>query len=144
MKFSIKPYLPTLIICVILFIVVFLPWATASAFGVTVTANGLEVDISGLGYLTLIMSIIGAGLSFVAVPRVRSLGTVVAGILAIIGVAVYWSRLQGLGVGYGLIIALIASLGLIAAGYLEYRKLEQPAKPDKPAQAAPPPPPPQQ
>lgn len=139
LKFSMKPYLPTLVICVILFITVFLPWATASALGITVSANGTE----NWGILTLIMSIIGAGFSFVAVPRVRSLGTIFAGILAIAGVAIYWARLQGLGVGYGMIIALVASLALIAAGYMEYRKLEQPAPPSQPP-PAPPPAPPQQ
>lgn len=139
MKFSMKPNLPTLVICVILFIAVFLPWATASAMGITVSANGTE----DWGILTLIMSIIAAGFSFVAVPRIRALGTIFAGLLAIVGVAVYWARLQGLGLGYGMIIALIASLALIAAGYMEYRKLEQPAPPSQPP-PAPPPAPPQQ
>jgi hypothetical protein len=140
LKFSTKPYLPSLISSVILFIFVFLPWKTASALGVTISTNGTD----SWGILTLIMSIIGAGLSFVAVPRIRSLGTVFAGLLAIIGVAVYWSRLQGLGAGYGIIISLIASLALIAAGYLEYRKLSQAEKPEPPPKSAPPPPQPPQ
>jgi hypothetical protein len=134
-----KPYLPSLITCVILFIFVFLPWATASAQGMTVSFNGLEVNISGLGYLTLIMSIIGAGASFISVPRTRSLSIILSGILAIVGTAVYWSRLQGLTAGYGLIIALIASLALIAFGYAEYRKLTQAEKPEPPPKSEPPP-----
>ncbi|MBN1692960.1 MAG: hypothetical protein JW845_05335 [Dehalococcoidales bacterium] len=135
LKFSSKPYYPTLISSIILFIFVFLPWKTATALGVTISTNGT----GDWGILTLIMSIIGAGFSFVAVPRIRSLGTVIVGLLAIIGVAVYWSRLQGLGAGYGIIIALIASLALIAAGYLEYRKLIQAEKPEPPPKSAPPP-----
>lgn len=138
-----KPYLPTLVISVILFITVFLPWLSVD-MGLnmgTYTENGLK----DFGPLTMAMSIIGAGIAFIAVPKIRSLGTIFAGILAIAGVAIYWARLQGAGIGYGIIIALIASLGLIAAGYLEYRKLGQPAKPSQPPQATPPaPPPPQQ
>ena len=137
LKFSTKPYYPTLISSIILFIFVFLPWKTATALGVTIFANGT----GDWGILTLIMSIIGVGLSFVAVPRTRSLGTVIAGLLAIIGVAVYWSRLQGLGAGYGIIISLIASLALIAAGYLEYRKLVQTEKSEPPTKNNPPVPP---
>ena len=137
LKFSTKPYYPTLISSIILFIFVFLPWKTATALGVTISANGT----GDWGILTLIMSIIGVGLSFVAVPRTRSLGTVIAGLLAIIGVAVYWSRLQGLGAGYGIIISLIASLALIAAGYLEYRKLVQTEKSEPPTKNNPPVPP---
>jgi hypothetical protein len=132
-----KPYLPSLIACVILFIFVFLPWASVQ--GTTLSFNGLEVNISGFGYLTLIMSIIGVGVSFISVPRVRSLSIILTGILAIIGTAVYWSRLQGLGAGYGLIIALIASLALIAFGYAEYRKLTQAEKPEPPPKSPPPP-----
>lgn len=134
MKFSIKPYLPTLVISIILFITVFLRWISVTE------VNGLR----DWGILTFVMSILGVGISFITVPKIRSLGTILAGILAIIGVAVFWSRLQGLGAGYGLIIALIASLGLIAAGYLEYRKLEQPSKTNQPPPANPPAPPPQQ
>jgi len=135
--------LPALIICVILFIAVFLPWLSVdvgSGFGIY-TENGTK----DWGPLTLAMSIIAAGIAFIGVPKIRSLGTILAGILAIAGVAIYWAHLQGAGIGYGIIIALIASLGLIAAGYLEYRKLEQPGKPDQPIQSPPPaPPPPQQ
>jgi peptidoglycan/LPS O-acetylase OafA/YrhL len=133
LKLSLKPNLPTLVISIILFITVFLRWISVTE------VNGLR----DWGILTFLMSILGVGISFITVPKIRSLGTILAGILAVIGVAVFWSRLQGLGAGYGLIIALIASLGLIAAGYLEYRKLEQPGKTNQPTQAGPPATPPQ-
>ncbi len=110
---------------------VFLPWRPLDGL----TENGFR----NWGLLTFIMSILGIGISFVAVPRFRSLGTILIGVLAIIGIAVYWSRLKGIMPGYGIIIAMIASLGLIAAGYLEYRKLEQPAKPGQPSPPSPPP-----
>jgi uncharacterized membrane protein (UPF0136 family) len=135
-----KPYLPSLITCVILFIFVFLPWLRVDMGSYIYTENGLN----DWGYLVLVMSIIGAGVSFISVPKTRSLGTILTGILAIIGAAVYWSRLQGAGAGYGLIIALIASLALIAFGYAEYRKLIQAEKPEPPAKTNPPAPPPTQ
>ncbi len=137
MKLSTKPNLPTLVISVILLIIVFLPWKSFAGL----TENGFR----NWGLLVFVMSILGVSASFITGPRIRSLSTILIGILAIVGVAVYWARLEGLEAGYGLIIALIASLGLIAAGYLEYRKLEQPGKPNQPIQSPPPaPPPPQQ
>jgi hypothetical protein len=136
LKLSVKPYLPTVVVSIILFITVFLPWVTASALGVTISSNGTK----DWGPLVLVMSIIGVGLAFVGAPKIRSLGTIFAGILAIAGFAIYWARLGGLTVGYGLIIALIASLGLIAVGYLEYRTLGQPDKPAAPPPAPPTPP----
>jgi hypothetical protein len=142
--FTTKPYLPTLVVSVILFITVFLPWATVSALGISISANGTH----DWGVLTLIMSIIGAGLSFVAAQKMIAIGSVGAGILALIGVIIYWSRLSVASAGYGLIIALIASLALMYIGYWDYRKLSQPAKPaqtSQPPQSNPPaPPPPQQ
>ena len=137
MTFSTKPYLPSLIVCIILFIAVFLPWLSVDMGTFTYTENG----VYDWGYLVLIMSIIGAGVSFIATPRVRSLSIILTGILAIVGAAVYWSRLQGAGAGYGLIIALIASLGLIAIGYMEYRQIGQSSNSDQPPPANPPEPP---
>jgi len=146
LKFSSKPYLPSLVVSVILFITAFLPWISMGILGINIKQNGIHDG----GILTFIMSIIGAGLSFVGVQKMRTLGLIFAGILALIGVAIYWSRLGGASVGYGLIIALLASLGLMAIGYMDYRKLSQPAKPSQPSQPAQPPqsnppaPPPQQ
>lgn len=142
-KFSSKPYLPTLIISVILFIMVFLPWASWSALNLTNYASGTHY---GGGILALIMGIIGAGISFLINQKYRTYGTIGAGILAIIGVAITWGSLGGSGadVGVGLIIALIASLGLLAIGYWDYRKINQPSKPAQPPANPPPPPPPQQ
>lgn len=140
-KFSTKPYLPILIISVILFIMVFLPWATLSALGITISANGTDY---GGGILTLIMSIFGAGISFLANQKYRIYGTIGVAILALIGVAIAWSGLSGTGasVGFGLIIALIVSLILLAYGYMDYRKMITPAKPTQPPPANPPAPPP--
>lgn len=137
-QFTTKPYLPTLIVSVILFIMVFLPWATLSALGITLSANGTDY---GGGVLTLIMSIIGAGVSFLANQKYRTYGTIGVGILALIGVAIAWAGLGGASVGFGLIIALIVALGLLAVGYMDYRKIITPAKPTQPPPANPPAPP---
>jgi hypothetical protein len=138
LKFTTKPYLPCLICCVILFIFVFLPWLRVDMGSFVYTENGFR----DWGILVFIMSIIGVGVSFIAAPRTRSLAVILTGILAIIGTAVYWSRLQGAGAGYGLIIDLIVSLAIIAFGYTEYRKLSQTDKPAPPAKPNPPTPPP--
>lgn len=148
--FTTKPYIPVLVISIVLFIMVFLPWSSASGFGISVSFSGTETGISGLGYLTLIMSIVGAFASFLAVQRYRALITICAGLLALLGAVIYWSRLGGLGLSlsFGLIIALLASLGLLAVGYMDYRQQNQPANPpappSPPASPPPPPPPPQQ
>jgi hypothetical protein len=138
LKFSIKPYLSALVVSIILFIAVFLPWKSVEIVNFTYTENGLN----DWGYLVLVMSIIGVIASFVSVPRIRSLSVILTGILAIVGSSVYWSGLQGAGAGYGLIIALIASLGLIAIGYMEYRQLNQSSESGEPPPANPPAPPP--
>jgi len=137
--FKTKPYLPTLVVSVILFIMVFLPWATVSVMGFSASANGTG---HGGGVLTLIMSIVGAGASFLINQKYRVWGTIGAGVLALLGVILAWAGLGGAGVGFGLIIALIAALGLIYVGYMDYRKLNPPAKPSQPPPANPPAPPP--
>jgi hypothetical protein len=132
-QFTTKPYLPALVVSVVLFISVFLPWVSIDVpfFG-SITDNGT----TDWGVMTLITSILGAALSFLAVERARSLGILIAGILALLGVVLYWIHIMDTdmaGIGFGLIIALIASLALIYIGFMDYRKV---------GSAAPPPPPP--
>ena len=134
-KFTPKPYVPTLVVSVILFIMVFLPWITVSVGGFSASANGT----SDWGILTLIMSIVGAGVAFLADQKYRSMGTLGAGVLALLGVIIFMATNVGggIGVGAGLIIALIATLAMIYVGYMDYRKLSLTGKPLQP----PPPPP---
>jgi small-conductance mechanosensitive channel len=140
-KFVSKPYIPALVVSVVLFITVFLPWATVSALGISFSANGMN----NWGVLTFIMSLVGVGLSFNAIQKMRTLGLIGAGILALIGVILYWTTyLQGANIGFGLIIALLASLAVMYIGYRDYRKLSPPAKPTPPTPPTPPAPPPQQ
>jgi 4-amino-4-deoxy-L-arabinose transferase-like glycosyltransferase len=136
-QFTTKPYLPTLVISAVLFIMVFLPWATFMGF----SANGTE---HGGGVLTLIFAIIGAGVSFLANQKYRVYGTIGTGIVSLIGIVIAWADLGGASVGVGLIIAFIAALGLLALGYWDYRKMSTPSKPAPPPPANPPPPPPPQ
>jgi lysylphosphatidylglycerol synthetase-like protein (DUF2156 family) len=133
-QFSTRPYLPALIVSIILFIAVFLPWLSVDlgfGFG-TVTANGTE----DWGPLTMIMSILGVVLSFLAVERARALGLVIAGVLALIGVILYWIHIEGAGIGFGIILALIASIALLGVGYLALRKAQSPAPPAPPTPPA--------
>jgi hypothetical protein len=133
-QFTAKPYLPALVVSVVLFICVFLPWLSVDigfGFG-SVTANGTE----DWGPLTLIMSILGAALSFLAVERSRAMGLLIAGALALLGVVLYWIHTEGAGIGFGLILSLIASIALAAVGYLALRKAQNAAPP--PAPPAPP------
>jgi hypothetical protein len=134
-QFTAKPYLPALIVSVVLFITVFLPWLSLDigyGFG-NVTANGTE----DWGPLTLIMSILGAALSFMAVERARAMGLIISGVLALLGVILYWIHTEGAGIGFGLILALIASAALAVVGYMALRQA-QGAAPPPPAPPAPP------
>lgn len=142
-KFTTKPYLPTLVVSVILFIMVFLPWLTVSAGGFSASANGTH----DWGILTLIMSIIGVGLAFLADQKYRSLGTLIVSVLALLGIIIFIATNVGggIGIGAGVIIALIAALALIYVGYMDYRNLSLTGKPlqtPSPPPAGPPAPPP--
>jgi hypothetical protein len=122
---------------------VFLPWITVSAFGMSASANGTN----DWGILTLIMSIVGAGVSFLANQNYRAMGTMGAAVLALLGIIIFMATNVGggIGVGAGIIIALIASLCLIYIGYMDYRKLSitgKPIQPPSPPSTPPQPPPP--
>ena len=149
-QFTTKPYLPALVVSVVLLIMFFLPWVTASAGSVSESDNGTAY---GWGYLTLIMSILGVLLSFVTPQKMRAMGLMGAGLLALIGVIVYWLRMHGDAVlygvedfvspGFGLYIAGIAALAAIVIGIMDLRQPVQPSQPP-PANPPAPPPPPQQ
>jgi hypothetical protein len=139
-KINTKPYFPTLIASVILFIMVFLPWLTVSfqGFG-SASANGMH----DWGILTFIMSILGAAAAFLAEKRTRALGSLLAGVLALLGVLIYMRNLgNGAGVGAGLILALIVSLALIALAYMDFKNIPLPIKMGGTPKSNPPPAPP--
>ena len=143
-KFNTKPYIPTLIASLLLFIMVFLPWATASGkvglYTYSASANGFH----DWGILTFIMSILGAGAAFLADKRMRALGSILAGVLALLGVIIFMATDlgSGVGAGAGLIIALIVSIILIALAYMDYKNMPFPFKMGGSPKSNPPPPPP--
>jgi peptidoglycan/LPS O-acetylase OafA/YrhL len=103
------------IIGIIIFVSVFLPWASVNfGFGFKETAVGTD---HSSGILVLIMGLGCAALAFLANPKFRRLGQLATGVIALIGVAIYWSaatgELRGLGVpvspGPGFIICIIAA-----------------------------------
>lgn len=148
-KFASRPNMPALVISVLLFISVFLPWITASAMGLSTSANGMD---SSWGYLTLFMGIIGIVISFIIPQKTRSISFIVIGILAIIGVIAFWLAEYGiakdLGVtefikpGWGLWVAGILGLILLIFGLYNAFRTVQPAQ--SPPASPPAPPPPQQ
>jgi uncharacterized membrane protein (UPF0136 family) len=139
-KFNTKPYLPTLIASVLLFIMVFLPWLTVSAFGFSASANGMHE----WGILTFIMSLVGAAAAFIAEKRTRALVSLLAGVLALLGVVIFMAANlgNGAGAGVGLILALIVSIVLIALAFMDFRNMPLPIKMSGPKASPPPPPPP--
>jgi peptidoglycan/LPS O-acetylase OafA/YrhL len=143
-KFVTKPNVLLLVVCVVLLVSIFLPWWSVSAFGFSVSSNGFH---SG-GVLTFIMSLVGGVLAFLEIPnaRYRVLAIGGAGVLALLGVIIGMTDLGGgAGMGFGMIIALIASAALIVVGFLEGRKINmfktggsQPPASPPPAPPAPP------
>jgi len=143
-KFTTKPNMPLLILSVLLFIMVFLPWWTVSAFGFSASSNGMHNG----GILTFIMSLAGVALSFadISVPKYKTYAIFAVGILALVGVLIGFTDLGGgVGMGFGMILALIISILIIALGFLDYRGVDLWAKmkasSSKPAAPPPAPPP---
>jgi hypothetical protein len=157
-KWTTKPNLLLLIVSAVLFITIFLPWWSWSGVGVGIYAvPGWSVNgFHNGGVLTFLMSLAGIAFAFLSVQRTRAILSIAAGILSFLGAIISVASLSGAGVGFGLIIAIIVSLGLATVGYLDYRNINPlasktakppqaqvpPAQPPSPPPAAPPPPPP--
>jgi hypothetical protein len=141
--------MPGLVISILLFISVFLPWITASALGSSQSANGMD---SSWGYLTLIMGILGIVASFILPQKSRSFSFIVIGVLAIVGVISFWiaeygvAKDQGvtqyISMGFGLWVAGILGFILLIFGLINAFRPGQPAQP--PPASPPTPPAPQQ
>jgi hypothetical protein len=129
-KFTTKPYMSVLVISLImLFIAIFLPWATYKSAPV---ASGTYE----WGTLTIIVSMVGAGLAFFASKQIRAFGLMGVGLLALVGTIIFITRLQGATIGFGLILEMIASLVAIFIGYKDYQQstpsVAPPAPPAQP------------
>jgi peptidoglycan/LPS O-acetylase OafA/YrhL len=121
--------MPVLVISVImLFIAIFLPWATVSS--VPVATGTYE-----WGTLTTIASIVGIGLAFIVSKQIRAIGLMAVGVLALVGTIIFITRLQGAAIGFGLILEMIASLVAIFIGFKDYpQSTPSVAPPAPPAQ----------
>lgn len=160
-KFIPKPNLVLLIVSAVLFITIFLPWWSwggYEAFGYSYpgwTVNGFHNG----GILTFLMSMVGIAASFLESQKTRALIGMGAGILALLGAIISLATLGGAGIGFGIIIALIASVGLGVVSFMDYRKWQaggtsgsykppaqtppaQTPPPAGPSASSPPPPPP--
>jgi hypothetical protein len=151
-KWTTKPYLLLLIVSAVLFITIFLPWWSANydyvyGIGYNYSVNGFHNG----GVLTFLMSLCGIALAFVSIQRTRAILSIAAGILGLLGAVISVASLGGFGVGFGLIIAIVVSLGLGTVGYLDYRNInplasksttQPPPAQQPPAQQPPGPPPP--
>jgi hypothetical protein len=159
-KFITKPNILLLVVSGVLFISIFLPWwGSYETFPGGPSIGGYS-GIHGGGFLTFLMSMVGIATAFIESQKTRALIGMGAGILSLLGVIIAFASLSFWGVGFGLIIALIASVALGVVSFLEYRKWKgvggtgstgsytppaqtpPPATPPGPAGAPPPPPPP--
>jgi hypothetical protein len=123
-KFITKPNLLLLIVSGVLFITTFLPWWTVD-YGVVFGTNLGSYSVNGFhngGVLTFLMSLVGIAAAFLESQKTRALIAMGAGILAVLGAVIALASLGGASMGFGLIIALIASVALGLVGYMEYRK----------------------
>lgn len=127
-KVSRRPSFLPLILGIVIFISVFLPWVSADfGFGMTETANGMD---NGWGTLALIMAIICVLVSFIAIPKIKGTGLIASGILAIVGVIAYWFSIRGeLGMfqeivspSFGLFITALAAIVVLITGIVYVRR----------------------
>jgi hypothetical protein len=110
-----------LVVSGILFVTTLLPWWGSYEVYPGFSVGGY-MGIHGGGYLTFLMSLVGIATAFLESQKTRALIGMGAGILALLGVIIAFATLSGWGIGFGLIIALIASVGLGVVSFLEYRK----------------------
>ncbi|MBN1692959.1 MAG: hypothetical protein JW845_05330 [Dehalococcoidales bacterium] len=116
-KFTSKPYMPTLITSLLLlFTAIFLPWGVAGVASV----NG----VADWGAMATIAAILGVCLSFLTSAKIRAIGLMVVGVLALIGAIIFITRLNntGLSISYGIIFELIISLVAVYIGFQDFSK----------------------
>ncbi len=143
-KITTKPNWLLLILSVLLFIMIFLPWWSVNigfGFG-SASANGFR----SWGILTFLASLAGIALSFLEIPnaKYRSYAIIGVGILGLLGSLIAFAAYSGSSIGFGRIIALIFSILIIVDGFMDYRGVDLWAKmkASTTKSASPPPPPP--
>lgn len=121
---------------------VFLPWYSASFMGYSASANGLTGDIAGFGVVILLLAIVMIIMSAVSIKKdlskaVKITDTVLAAITLLVAILVTSVAQQysfgGIsGVGFGLILIIIASIATIVLPWVKIDKaLGEEAKPAK-------------
>jgi hypothetical protein len=116
-KFTSKPYMPTLFISgLMLLACIFLPWVTAGVAGIIGSGTG------DWGAMSTIAAIVGVILAYLTAAKIRSVGLIAVGVLALVGAIIYATRLNGATLGFGLIIEMLLSLAAIFIGYRDYSK----------------------
>jgi hypothetical protein len=104
--------MPTLIAAaLLLFSNIFLPWTT----------NGNN-GTGGWGAISSIAGILGVLLAYLTAAKIRSIGLIVVGILALVGAIVYITKLGNATIGFGLILEMILSLVAIYIGVMDFIK----------------------
>jgi hypothetical protein len=107
--------MPTLMISALMvFTAIWLPWGTQGLAAVTGTADW--------GAMATIAALLGVVLSFLTAAKVRALGLMAVGVLALVGTIIFITRLNGLSVGFGLIVEMLLSLAAIYVGFMDYSK----------------------
>jgi hypothetical protein len=142
-----------LMVCgVVAFIATFLPWATASAFGISVSVSAWTVGFWAWFPMILLLAVgVAAFLPGIGVRGVPELHLVALGVsaLAFIIVLIRWVTYpSGLGAGAGLIIGLLLAVAAGVAAYLTpttqaavaklRNQQQQPAQPPAPEPNQPP------
>ncbi|MDD5338809.1 MAG: hypothetical protein PHG35_05305 [Dehalococcoidales bacterium] len=123
-KFVPKPDLLLIIVSGVLFITIFLPWWSwggYTSFGYNYPGWSVNGFHNG-GILTFMMCLVGIAASFLDSQKTRGIMGMGAGILAVLGTIISLATLSGAGIGFGMIIAIIASVALGVVGYMIYRK----------------------
>jgi hypothetical protein len=119
-KLTSKFYLPLLIVSGVLFITILMPWVSVS-YGI------FDWEI-----VTLIAALVSIELAFVTSPNLRAMGSLIAGALAVFGVILAWAVDIRSFWGFGIILSLLASIGLLGVGLMDYMTQKQPAQGGQP------------
>jgi hypothetical protein len=115
-SFKSKAHGRTLTICgMILFAAIFLPWMS---IGGMVAGSGT----SDWGAMSTIAAMLGLGVAFLTDAKLRAVGLMTVGVLALVGAIIYAVRISGATISYGLIFEMIFALSAIVFGFMDYNK----------------------
>jgi hypothetical protein len=116
-SFKSKAHGRTLAICgMLLFAAIFLPWMSVGG-----AAAGFGT--SDWGAMSTIAAILGLGLAFLTNTKLRAVGLITVGVLALVGAIIYAVRIKGgATVDFGIIFEMLFALAAIVFGFQDYTK----------------------